>query len=149
MTGLSTILARDCEMSIRTTNCLRLQYGDDVTLAHLDALTDDEILRTPHFGRRSLKEIREVIANVKASLPPPRPKLQLFPGADEVKAMREWSGTGLMECRRVLIGRNIRRALADPDLGVDELRQILIVMVDAIYPASPPDDGAERTSFAG
>lgn len=53
----------DVEFSVRTTNCLQAS-GLYPTLGHLAAATDNDLLRVPNLGRKSFKEIREVIKSV-------------------------------------------------------------------------------------
>lgn len=49
----------DCELSIRTSNCLR---NAGITHIHMVAgLSDKELLRIANFGRKSLNEIRETV----------------------------------------------------------------------------------------
>lgn len=53
--------------------------------------------------------------------------------ADEMRALRESSGMGMMEIRRILIGRKLRAILAvsaDPE----RLRDVLNVIVEEMYP---------------
>ena len=60
----------DLELSTRTMNCLKLSsywLGNDkkyapMYLEDLTALSDVQLLRTPNFGRKSLNEIKEVLA---------------------------------------------------------------------------------------
>lgn len=51
----------------------------------------------------------------------------------EVKAMREKTGLGLQDCKRIIKGRIVREAIAEATT-VEQLRLILAVMVDDIYP---------------
>ena len=53
--------------------------------------------------------------------------------ADEVKAMRERTGLGMQECKRIIKGKIIREAIAEATT-VEQLRLVLSVMVDDIYP---------------
>jgi hypothetical protein len=59
----------DCELSIRTLNGLRIDHGDDVTLGQIALKTDDELMRSPNIGRKSVREIREAIEVAQASHP--------------------------------------------------------------------------------
>ena len=60
----------DLELSTRTMNCLKLSsywLGNDkkyapMYLEDLTALSDVQLLRTPNFGRKSLNELKEVLA---------------------------------------------------------------------------------------
>jgi hypothetical protein len=52
----------DLELSVRTANCLR---NDNIAyIGDLVQRTEAEMLRTPNFGRKSLNEIREVLAQM-------------------------------------------------------------------------------------
>jgi DNA-directed RNA polymerase alpha subunit len=52
----------DLELSVRTANCLR---NDNVTyIGQLVQKSEAEMLRTPNFGRKSLNEIKEVLAQM-------------------------------------------------------------------------------------
>ena len=53
--------------------------------------------------------------------------------ADEVKAMRERTGLGMQDCKRIIKGKIIREAVAEATT-VEQLRLVLSVMVDDIYP---------------
>ncbi len=53
--------------------------------------------------------------------------------ADEVKAMREKTGLGMLDCKRIIKGRIVREAVAEATT-VEQLRLILSVMVDDVYP---------------
>ena len=58
----SKLLARveDLELSVRSANCLK---NDGITyVGELVQRSEAEMLRTPNFGRRSLNEIKEVLA---------------------------------------------------------------------------------------
>jgi hypothetical protein len=61
-----SIIGEECEVSVRTTNCLAnagLNTWREVADKH--AL---DLLRTPNFGKRSLKEVREILAVLGLSL---------------------------------------------------------------------------------
>ena len=49
----------DCELSLRTLNCLRLL--ELTYLEELTSITQNELLRTPNFGRKSLNEVKEIL----------------------------------------------------------------------------------------
>ncbi len=71
---------QELELSVRTSNCLRnegINYIGDLVQK-----TDGEMLRTPNFGRKSLNEIKEVLAQlglhlgvIIAGWPPRDPEL--------------------------------------------------------------------------
>jgi hypothetical protein len=52
----------DLEFSIRSANCLK--NADVIYIGDLVQKTEAEMLRTPNFGRKSLNEIREALAQV-------------------------------------------------------------------------------------
>lgn len=52
----------DLELSVRSMNCLR---GDNIVyIGDLVQKTENEMLKTPNFGRKSLNEIKEVLAQM-------------------------------------------------------------------------------------
>jgi DNA-directed RNA polymerase subunit alpha len=53
-------------LSVRAAECL----GRDsvVRVGDLVQMTEGQLLRTPHFGRRSLNEVKEVLATMGLSL---------------------------------------------------------------------------------
>jgi DNA-directed RNA polymerase subunit alpha len=52
----------DLELSVRSMNCLK---GDNVVyIGDLVQKTENEMLRTPNFGRKSLNEIKEVLSHM-------------------------------------------------------------------------------------
>ena len=55
-------LVDDLEFSIRTSNCLK-SAGIDI-VADLMMMDDESLLSIPNLGRKSLKEIREVLRNL-------------------------------------------------------------------------------------
>lgn len=69
MTGeynrLASVGINDAEFSVRTVNALQ-RSGRYKTLLDLDRDTDDNLMRIPHLGRKSIREIREVIQSVRA-----------------------------------------------------------------------------------
>ena len=70
MASWRDILVNDCEFSIRAENCLKNHFGIDATLGQVTDASDMELLRIPHFGRRSLNEVRDVIRYYEN--PPPQ-----------------------------------------------------------------------------
>lgn len=56
----------DLELSVRATNCLQ-NWRPGITIEELDKMSDLDLLRIPHMGRRTVKEIREVIRSVRQS----------------------------------------------------------------------------------
>lgn len=56
----------DLELSVRSMNCLR---GENIVyIGDLVKKTENEMLRTPNFGRKSLNEIKEVLSQMGLSL---------------------------------------------------------------------------------
>lgn len=55
------------DISCRTTNVMK--HAGIETLAEVDAMSNDELLRLDNFGRRSLNELREAIAEIKVRQP--------------------------------------------------------------------------------
>ncbi len=56
----------ELELSVRSANCL--QNADIRLIGHLVQKTEAEMLKTKNFGRKSLKEIKEVLAEMGLSL---------------------------------------------------------------------------------
>ncbi len=56
----------DINLSVRALNCLR-QKGL-TTLAELASLSDAELLKIPNFGKRTLREVRELLSSTKDEL---------------------------------------------------------------------------------
>ncbi|RZJ17506.1 MAG: DNA-directed RNA polymerase subunit alpha, partial [Brevundimonas sp.] len=54
------------ELSVRSANCLK--NDNIVYIGDLIQKTEGEMLRTPNFGRKSLNEIKEVLATMGLSL---------------------------------------------------------------------------------
>ncbi len=52
----------ELELSVRSANCLK--NDNIVYIGDLVQKTEAEMLRTPNFGRKSLNEIKEVLANM-------------------------------------------------------------------------------------
>jgi DNA-directed RNA polymerase subunit alpha len=50
------------ELSVRSANCLK--NDNIVYIGDLVQKTESEMLRTPNFGRKSLNEIKEVLAHM-------------------------------------------------------------------------------------
>jgi DNA-directed RNA polymerase subunit alpha len=83
---MSEVLNRsveELELSVRSYNCLK--NANIQTIGELIQKTEPEMLRTKNFGRKSLNEIKEILANMGLSLgmridahgrlvaPPPQP----------------------------------------------------------------------------
>ena len=56
----------ELELSVRSANCLK--NDNIVYIGDLVQKTEQEMLRTPNFGRKSLNEIKEVLTNMGLSL---------------------------------------------------------------------------------
>jgi DNA-directed RNA polymerase subunit alpha len=82
--GLDELLAQPIDhldLSVRSMNCLK---SDDVfRVGDLVQRTEQEMLRTPNFGRKSLNEIKEVLANMGLEL---GMKLEDWPPQDQGEA---------------------------------------------------------------
>ena len=66
---MSEILNRsveELELSVRSYNCLK--NANIQTIGELVQKTEAEMLRTKNFGRKSLNEIKEILANMGLSL---------------------------------------------------------------------------------
>ena len=56
----------ELELSVRSANCLK--NDNIVYIGDLVQKTEAEMLRTPNFGRKSLNEIKEVLAQMELRL---------------------------------------------------------------------------------
>jgi DNA-directed RNA polymerase subunit alpha len=56
----------ELELSVRSANCLK--NDNIVYIGDLVQKTEQEMLRTPNFGRKSLNEIKEVLTSMGLSL---------------------------------------------------------------------------------
>ncbi|MDQ6973657.1 MAG: DNA-directed RNA polymerase subunit alpha C-terminal domain-containing protein, partial [Mariprofundaceae bacterium] len=67
--GIEDVLSQPIDyldLSVRSMNCLK---SDDIfRVGDLVLRTEQEMLRTPNFGRKSLNEIKEVLENMELSL---------------------------------------------------------------------------------
>lgn len=66
-----TIRTSDCEFSVKARAALIQDHGPQVTIGDLDAKTDAELLRSPNVGRKTLNEVRSMIATLKETYPTP------------------------------------------------------------------------------
>jgi DNA-directed RNA polymerase subunit alpha len=73
----------DLELSVRSANCL--QNADIKYIGELVQRTEQEMLKTKNFGRKSLNEIKEFLHEMGLSL---GMRLQDFPGRDELDRRR-------------------------------------------------------------
>lgn len=71
----------ELELSVRSANCLK--HADIKLIGELVQKTESEILGTKNFGRKSLNEIKEILAEMGLSL---GMKLEHFPANPEAKA---------------------------------------------------------------
>ena len=68
----------ELELSVRSANCLK--HADIKLIGELVQKTEQEILATKNFGRKSLNEIKEILSEMSLGLGmklenfPPRPK---------------------------------------------------------------------------
>jgi DNA-directed RNA polymerase subunit alpha len=56
----------ELELSVRSANCL--QNANITLIGELVQRTEQDMLKTKNFGRKSLKEIKEILANMGLSL---------------------------------------------------------------------------------
>jgi DNA-directed RNA polymerase subunit alpha len=56
----------ELELSVRSSNCLK--NANIKTIADLVQKTETEMLKTKNFGRKSLNEIKEILAEMGLSL---------------------------------------------------------------------------------
>jgi DNA-directed RNA polymerase subunit alpha len=104
MDKMSEILNRsveELELSVRSYNCLK--NANIQTIGELVQKTEAEMLRTKNFGRKSLNEIKEILANMNLSLgmrldahgrlvAPPPPPSGSVPEFDEEDLRNEEGG---------------------------------------------------------
>jgi DNA-directed RNA polymerase subunit alpha len=87
VTRLNEVLFRpvdELELSVRSANCL--QNADIKYIGELVQKTEAEMLRTKNFGRKSLNEIKEILAELGLSF---GTRLESFPARKELDRMRE------------------------------------------------------------
>jgi DNA-directed RNA polymerase subunit alpha len=73
----------DLELSVRSANCL--QNADIKYIGELVQRTDQEMLKTKNFGRKSLNEIKEILREMGLSL---GMRLENFPSREELDRRR-------------------------------------------------------------
>jgi DNA-directed RNA polymerase subunit alpha len=74
----------ELELSVRSANCLKnanIRY-----IGELVQKSEAEMLKTKNFGRKSLNEIKEILAEMNLSL---GMKLESFPSREEIEARKE------------------------------------------------------------
>lgn len=74
----------ELELSVRSANCL--QNANIKYIGELVQRSEGEMLKTKNFGRKSLNEIKEVLASMDLTL---GMKLESFPPRKEIEKMRE------------------------------------------------------------
>jgi DNA-directed RNA polymerase subunit alpha len=74
----------ELELSVRSANCL--QNANIRLIGELVQRTEAEMLKTKNFGRKSLNEIKEVLASMGLEL---GSKIENFPDRKEIERMRE------------------------------------------------------------
>jgi DNA-directed RNA polymerase subunit alpha len=74
----------ELELSVRSANCL--QNANIRLIGELVQRTEGEMLKTKNFGRKSLNEIKEVLASMGLEL---GMRLEGFPTRAEIERMRE------------------------------------------------------------
>jgi hypothetical protein len=84
----NAVAASIADLSLRTQTAL--EWGGIHTLDHLRQLSDQELLRLPGFGRKSLREIRAMIGpwpEPAAAAPTPAPEPKPAPQPEPVVTM--------------------------------------------------------------
>ena len=66
MTGVQTCALPILELTVRSANCLKAE--NIYYIGDLIQRTENELLKTPNLGRKSLNEIKEVLASMGLSL---------------------------------------------------------------------------------
>ena len=74
----------ELELSVRSANCL--QNANIRLIGELVQRSEAEMLKTKNFGRKSLNEIKEVLASMGLEL---GMKIDSFPTRQEIERMRE------------------------------------------------------------
>jgi DNA-directed RNA polymerase subunit alpha len=74
----------ELELSVRSANCLK--NADIRYIGELVQKTEQEMLKTKNFGRKSLNEIKEILSEMGLSL---GMKLESFPTRDEIEERRK------------------------------------------------------------
>ncbi len=74
----------ELELSVRSANCLK--NADIRYIGELVQKTEAEMLKTKNFGRKSLNEIKEILAEMGLTL---GMKLDNFPSREEIEARKE------------------------------------------------------------
>lgn len=77
----------EIELSVRSANCL--ENADIKYIGELVTRTENEMLRTKNFGRKSLNEIKEVLSEMGLKLDM---KIDGFPSREELNNMRNPNG---------------------------------------------------------
>jgi DNA-directed RNA polymerase subunit alpha len=77
----------ELELSVRSANCL--QNANIRFIGELVQRTEAEMLKTKNFGRKSLNEIKEVLASMALEL---GMALESFPDRQEIERIREREG---------------------------------------------------------
>lgn len=63
---IAMLKVEDLDLTVRSWNCLNVE--NIKTVGQLCGLTENELLKLPNFGRKSLKEIKEVLTKLGVSL---------------------------------------------------------------------------------
>jgi DNA-directed RNA polymerase subunit alpha len=74
----------ELELSVRSANCLK--NADIRYIGELVQKTEAEMLKTKNFGRKSLNEIKEILAEMGLGL---GMRIENFPGREEIEARRK------------------------------------------------------------
>ena len=81
----------ELELSVRSANCLK--NADIQLIGELIQKTENEMLRTKNFGRKSLNEIKEILAQMGLSL---GMRIEGFPDERFLKKLKEKKGEGAL-----------------------------------------------------
>ena len=74
----------ELELSVRSANCLK--NADIRYIGELVQKSEAEMLKTKNFGRKSLNEIKEILAEMGLSL---GMRIDSFPSRDEIEERRK------------------------------------------------------------
>ena len=123
----------ELELSVRSANCL--QNANIRYIGELVQRTESEMLKTKNFGRKSLKEIKEILAEMGLSL---GMKLEGWPGDGPPKKANGAGGAaphGLPDATRADPGCRLRRAQPTLERDLEEKRTCDTVELEFIFRA--------------
>ena len=134
----------ELELSVRSYNCLK--NANIQTIGELVQKTEAEMLRTKNFGRKSLNEIKEILANMGLSLgmridahgrlvAPPPPAAGLDAGLRHGRRSATGSDRGIALMRHKVAGYKLKRPV---DSRNALLRNLVTSVIRAKSASSPP-----------